>query len=711
MNLHKKYWRDIVSMNQNSVKEVPRECVSDIIKSIPIARNYSKRKKSDKTLFRNCMCAFDIETTYLDDVEQSIMYIWQFAVMDLRNGNIWYCFGRTWEQFTKLLDSFYHEGITVLVWVHNLSYEFQFMRHWLPFQKDKIFALKSRKVVRADIDGVQFRCSYIQTNKSLDAFTRDMGVVHQKLSGVEFDYSKKRYPWTEMTTEELQYCCNDVVGLLESMQVRMRMENDTLYSLPLTSTGYVRRLAKEAMRKFNHNQLQAMMCDVDVYKLLRLEFRGGDTHANRYHVNKILENVASYDRASSYPDVMLNYRFPMSAFTPRMITDIGELEKKCQIRDCCFIAVFTITNLQQRDIYYGAPYLSLDKAVEISGQVVDNGRILSANKAVYVFNDIDWEIVKSEYVGEVEISQVYIAKYGYLPQAFRDLVIDLFHKKTSLKNVDGQELNYMRSKELINSLYGMCAQNPVKPDVIYMDEPDQAFTLEDIVDIGEKLEKYNKKAFLLYAWGCWVTAWARLKLKEMINIVGDNFVYCDTDSVKFLVRDDYKRIVARIEEYNQGLKELSISNKGYADDKKGITHYLGVYEYEETYKQFKTLGAKKYAYTRQDGTFKITIAGVPKKAGAREMGTIENFNVGFVFRNSGKLESVYNDSDYGTYYTDDSSEHRIEIRSNVVLRESTYEIGLSLEYMYLLASVGNWDRFITQERLKWDEQKIIGNQG
>lgn len=698
-------------MNQNSVKEVQRECVSDIIKSIPIARNYSKRKKSDKTLFRNCMCAFDIETTYLDDVEQSIMYIWQFAVMDLRNGNIWYCFGRTWEQFTKLLDSFYHEGITVLVWVHNLSYEFQFMRHWLPFQKDKIFALKSRKVVRADIDGVQFRCSYIQTNKSLDAFTRDMGVVHQKLSGVEFDYSKKRYPWTEMTTEELQYCCNDVVGLLESMQVRMRMENDTLYSLPLTSTGYVRRLAKEAMRKFNHNQLQAMMCDVDVYKLLRLEFRGGDTHANRYHVNKILENVASYDRASSYPDVMLNYRFPMSAFTPRMITDIGELEKKCQIRDCCFIAVFTITNLQQRDIYYGAPYLSLDKAVEISGQVVDNGRILSANKAVYVFNDIDWKIVKSEYVGEVEISQVYIAKYGYLPQAFRDLVIDLFHKKTSLKNVDGQELNYMRSKELINSLYGMCAQNPVKPDVIYMDEPDQAFTLEDIVDIGEKLEKYNKKAFLLYAWGCWVTAWARLKLKEMINIVGDNFVYCDTDSVKFLVRDDYKRIVARIEEYNQGLKELSISNKGYADDKKGITHYLGVYEYEETYKQFKTLGAKKYAYTRQDGTFKITIAGVPKKAGAREMGTIENFNVGFVFRNSGKLESVYNDSDYGTYYTDDSSEHRIEIRSNVVLRESTYEIGLSLEYMYLLASVGNWDRFITQERLKWDEQKIIENQG
>ena len=687
-------------MSQSFVKEVQKEYLSSIIRDIPIARNYNRRKKVDKTLFRNCMCAFDIETTYLDEIEQSIMYIWQFAVMDLRTDNIWYCFGRTWDEFIELLNSFYHDGITIMIWVHNLSYEFQFLRHWLPFVKDKVFSLKSRKVVRADIDGIQFRCSYIQTNKSLDAFTKDMGVVHQKLSGVIFDYSKKRFPWTEMTQEELQYCCNDVVGLLEAMRVRMKMENDTLYSLPLTSTGYIRRLAKNAMKSYNYNQLHAMMCNEDVYRLLRLEFRGGDTHANRYHVNQILENVASFDRASSYPDVMLNYRFPMSAFTPRMITDIEELERKCKVRDCCFIAVFTITHLQQRDIYYGAPYLSLDKAVKISGQVVDNGRVLSADKAVYVFNDIDWKIVKSEYVGEVEISQVYIAKYGYLPRAFRDLVIDLFHKKTSLKNVEGQELNYIRSKELINSLYGMCAQNPVKPDVIYMDEPEQAFKLEEIVDIGEKLEKYNKKAFLLYAWGCWVTAWARLKLKEMINIVGDNFVYCDTDSVKFLVRDDYKRIIRKIEEYNKGLKELSISNNGYATDKKGIVHYLGVYEYEETYKKFKTLGAKKYAYVHEDGTFGITIAGVPKKAGAREMEKIENFNVGFIFRDTGKLESVYNDCDYGTYYPDDSPEHRIEIRSNIVLRESTYEIGLSAEYMYILASVGNWNEFLENERLK-----------
>ena len=635
------------------------------------------------------------------------MYIWQFAVMDLDTEQITVCFGRYWEEFVTLINDMYKNGITVMIFVHNLSYEFQFLRHILDFQKDKVFALKSRKVLRASCAGFEFRCSYIQTNKSLDSFTHDMGVAHHKLSGDDFDYSETRYPWTKLTEYQYSYCGYDVIGLLEAMKKRMDMEHDTLYSLPLTSTGYVRRLAKHAMKSFNYKQLHAMMCDEKVYTLLRAEFRGGDTHANRYHVNQILENVISYDRASSYPDVMVNYRFPMTAFKPCMISTVDELEKRAKIRDSAFIAVFTFTRLQQKDVYYGAPYLSKDKAIELSGEVVDNGRILSADYAVYVLNDIDWKIVKSEYVGDVQVEQVYTAKYDYLPKQFRELVIKLFTDKTALKNVEGQELNYMRSKELVNSLYGMCAQNPVKPEVLYIDSPESVFVLEDNININEKLEKYNKKAFLLYAWGCWVTSWARLKLKEMINIVGDRFVYCDTDSVKFIVTEDINKVVKKINEYNKGLKELSESNGGYAVDKKGITHYLGVYEYEGTYKKFKTLGAKKYVYVDEKDKLHITIAGVPKKKGAEELKCIENFHVGFVFKNTGKLESVYNDCDYGTYNPDSQVGHDIQIHTNVVLRESTYEIGLSAEYMYLLSSIGNWNDFIEGMRNKGNVLDMI----
>lgn len=48
------------------------------------------------------------------------------------------------------------------------------------------------------------------------------------------------------------------------------------------------------------------MPTLHVFELLREAFRGGDTHANRFYVGKILENVGSYDRESSYPYELVN---------------------------------------------------------------------------------------------------------------------------------------------------------------------------------------------------------------------------------------------------------------------------------------------------------------------------------------------------------------------------------------------------------------------
>ena len=301
-----------------------------LIQNVKAERNFKGRHKWDRTIFRKCICAFDIETTYIEDIEQSFMYIWQFAMMDLDSGLIYYCYDRDWKSFTTLISGINDDYLSTLVFVHNLSYEFQFFRHWL--ELTEVFALKSRKILSCKSDNVIFRCSYLQTNKSLGKFTSDMKVAHSKLSGEKFDYSKKRFPWTAMTKYELAYSCNDVIGLVEAMKKRMDNDNDTLYSLPLTSTGYVRRKAKHAMKNFNYKQLHEMFFDENVYILLRNEFRGGDTHANRYHSNKILKNVDSWDRASSYPDVMLNCEFPMSNFVPRLISNMEELLTLCEKR-------------------------------------------------------------------------------------------------------------------------------------------------------------------------------------------------------------------------------------------------------------------------------------------------------------------------------------------------------------------------------------------
>lgn len=684
-------WKKYIGTGQKATNEILALANNARALSISDRRN---RKKWDETTYSNVICAFDIETTRLKEIEQSIMYIWQFALLDIETGYIVCVYGRYWEEFADLMSALDGIGLSFMIFVHNLSYEFQWLRSVLPFMDEEVFSVKSRSILKVIMGSgrhLEFRCSYHQTHKSLDKLLKDCDVENKKL---DYDYSVRRYPWTELSQKEIEYCVNDVVGLVQAMYFRMIQSNDNLYTLPLTSTGYVRRLARNAMKQYNFNKLHSMMCNYTVYEMLREEFRGGDTHANRYYTGKIIDNVHSFDRASSYPDVMLNGRFPMSPFrlNPDCAT-INDIERLHRYGQAVLFRV-TFINIEQKDVYYGCPYLSRDKGCNIVNPVIDNGRILRADKYSCTINDVDFDIIKNEYVWEdILISDVYTARYGYLPEPLRQVVRDLFGNKTSLKGVDEKE--YMLAKELINALYGMCAQNPVKPDIIFHNIPTDEYACYELKDGDKmaKLERYNRKAFLLYAWGCWVTALARKRLKDCINIVGDDFVYSDTDSVKFIESDKFSVIKSRISELNTELREDSVRNGGVATDRMGNEHYLGVYEYEGVYDRFITLGAKKYAY-EQDGELSITIAGVNKKLGAKELGKLENLKIGFTFHEAGGLESVYNDTDFGWYAPDNENISReIYITRNVCLRPSTYTVGLTLEYLRVIDSPELWKDF------------------
>ena len=83
----------------------------------------------------------------------------------------------------------------------------------------------------------------------------------------------------------------------------------------------------------------------------------------------------------------------------------------------------------------------------------------------------------------------------------------------------------------------------------------------------------------------------------------------------------------------------------------------------------------------ENGKLHITIAGVNKKKGGQELGDIRNFREGFIFREAGGTESIYNDNIHFTYFLDG---HYILITDNVVIRESTYELGLTEEYRRIL---------------------------
>ncbi|MFW3388704.1 UNVERIFIED_CONTAM: hypothetical protein RF648_22240, partial [Kocuria sp. CPCC 205274] len=138
-----------------------------------------------------------------------------------------------------------------------------------------------------------------------------------------------------------------------------------------------------------------------------------------------------------------------------------------------------------------------------------------------------------------------------------------------------------------------------------------------------KLDEYNKSKnrFLYYAWGIWITAYARRNLWMAILELREDYVYSDTDSVKYLNPEKHQHF---FDKYNieiqrklqamadyHGLDSVLFSPQTI----KGETKTLGIWELEGIYKNFKTLGAKRYLVEKQDGSFELTVAGLPKNKG------------------------------------------------------------------------------------------------
>lgn len=663
----------------------PENFPYDWIYEIPLVKRKSGNQRTKKRVkYKDLITAFDIEATRLQDIEQSIMYVWQWQF-----GDEYTVVGRTWEQFEafqRKLKTVLEDSVLV-VFVHNLSYEFQFLRGIYQFTKDDVFAIKSRRVLKCNMhECFEFRCSYIHSNMNLDTYTKKMGVKHKKLTGA-FDYEKIRYPWTELTDEELAYCVHDVQGLVEAIEIEMSHDGDNLYTFPLTATGYVRRDAKKAMSQVNYQFVKQQLPDYEIYKMLREAFRGGNTHANRYYTNYTLHNVRSADRSSSYPDVMCNCKFPISEFYRLGDIQYQEVIKLLGIRQKAMIMRVAITGIVLRRIDWGCPYLSLSKCRHIENALEDNGRIISADYLETTITDIDLKIILEEYQWkDIKFYDVATARYGYLPDQLIKTICQYYHYKTELKNVPGQELLYMKSKNKLNSLYGMCAQDPVKQSILFIENDFK----EQNDNEEELLIAYNKKAFLAYQWGVWVTAWARYRLEEGIQLAhGDiddpkapQFVYCDTDSVKYLGEIDLSK-------FNKERVKDSKRSGAFATDPQGITHYMGVYEREHDMCEFRTMGAKKYVYRETpDDKLVSTIAGVSKTLGGKELeehGGIEAFTEGFTFVEAGGLEAVYNDNPEHRSIVRDG--HELNVTSNVVLRPSTYTLGLTADYKRLLTQV------------------------
>ena len=664
--------------------------------NIPAATRHAKHKKWS---YLNCFGTFDIETTTIHpDPElppEGFMYHWQ---MDI-GGVIVY--GRRWEEWLELMKVISEwielsEEKRMVIYIHNAGYEFQFIKNFLieEFGGCVVFATGRRQPVYIFTEyGFEFRCSMKLTNMSLHKATiNEYGVLHPKAKG-DLDYYKIRTADTPLDDTEFGYCISDVVSLYELIENRLINEGDTLDSIPLTSTGYVRRECRAECRKDRHYRdrvFKKQQMSKDVYILLKEAGRGGNTHTNRYMSGQIFEGVDSFDEVSGYPAMMLLKKYPMSKFSyyGKVETET-EFDRLLTENACLFRIILTKVKVRSSVLM---PYIPESKLTyKAAGGRYDNGRLLQCDYICMTVTDIDWNIIKKQYTyDEISISDFYIAKYDYLPEPLRNKVKEYFRVKCELKfqietcknETEKENLQYLynKQKNRLNGIFGMAYTSPVRPEITINDRGEW---IEGVLDIDVALEKFYKSrnSFLVYAWGVWTTALNRAHLERLIELTGKHTIYCDTDSSKAIITPG---ILKRIEAENRKI-EAECEKMGAFCDVGGKRYYVGTYEHEteKPYKNFCSLGAKKYAYTDDKG-FHITIAGVEKKTGAKEMKSIDNFKPGFIFRKAGGRTLYYNEAPKH-YITVDGC--TMLTASNVGMIDSTYELGITDEY----AEVIGWN--------------------
>ena len=650
-----------------------------------------------KVNYMEIICAFDIETTniYQKDKDGSplkeprpfaFMYHWQFCFDDQ------VVFGRTWEEFTTLLSTLEKRlnlslNNRIVIWVHNLSFEWQFMRCFLEYESG--FYLEERKPCKIlTKGGIEFRCSYILSNMSLAKFCEnEKGVIHYKLSSSDYDMEKIRTPLTVLSEYEQGYCYNDVRGLVEC--IKSRLEDDTLASLPLTSTGYVRRDLRIAVRKNKKYRSFFLNAKLDdhLYGMCRSAFRGGDTHANSARADQINTDVWSWDIKSSYPAVIMEEDYPFSAFAKMPVSYFqdNDMSDYCLIME---VAFFDIKYDKKGKNYCGMPYIPLAKCSHFSGnRIVDNGRVVKADFLCMTITNVDYDIICNEYdIGEKKIGEIWASKKAPLCNEIKNVTMDYYRAKTLLDGDPTKLYEYAKSKNRVNAIFG-CFVMRIDQSVVSWD-PKLLKYIDKTPPTAEALAKFynSRNNFLQYQQGLFITAYARKRLRDMLWTCGRDVIYCDTDSIKGV--GDH---TADFEKKNRELKQLAIDKGAYAPDRNGNNVYLGVWECETLpkdqggkglYNEFKTLGAKKYVYS-QDGKIKSTIAGVNKKAGAEYFAKhgVDGLKRGAIITESGHLTAFYNDDiihqitvDHCTFTT----------ASNVALVNNTYKIGVTEDYADIL---------------------------
>lgn len=498
------------------------------------------RKGSKRTVYLEDPVLLDTETSNNYDPETGTgcgwIYQWAFnfgdmdcigtytseLIVDLMNAT-----ARSIEQ-AKAED---HDlDVKCLVFVHNLSYDIQYLKNWLMeiFPDFKILAVQPHKFITFSCGPFEFRCTYKLANRSLAKWGKDLGIRHKKKSGL-IDYHVRRYPDEPRTYDDWLYMLYDIWALRDCVYKQMEIYGDNVASIPLTSTGYIRREARKNYKKdlrSNRRFFLRSRMTTEVYKALKLAGAGGITQGNRifedvrvdvdeiwnkrpdaFERDEPIRKIKHVDFRSHYPTQQAAsdeiYGFPQDKFSLYFRYTVGgkrlhdwHIIDRLSKTHCLLLEIC----IKDPEILPGItlPYLQSAKAVQgrigsykvdedgnlkwrgFMVEVEDNGRILKASGWCRLFlTEWDLKWLRKQYKFEYEIKTIWKSPRGAIPRYLRDTVDEFFIQKSELKGelkhleeikadewkIIDARINLMKSKNGLNGIFGMCFTDPVRQEL------------------------------------------------------------------------------------------------------------------------------------------------------------------------------------------------------------------------------------------------------
>jgi len=618
---------------------------------------YEKRAgRGDNSTYNDVLIMADTETSKHTHtgIEENHIVCWSVSIRAFNHNIVTLYGGKPTElvdTINRILEQFKGEH-TVIYW-HNLSYDWVFIRKFMFKQFGEPTHMLSTKphypIMIEWENGLMFKDSLILAQRKLEKWANDLDVEHKKAVGCwDYDKIRNQDDVFYLTTEELKYIEQDTLAGVECLQKTMDKLNKHIYSMPMTATGIPREEVRKLGKENNAREKYKKQCPTFEQQMkLEKVYHGGFTHGNRHYLNTTITEecfgiIEGLDFSSSYPFCLLAFTYPCEKFTPTDNCKLSYILLSAEKYAFIFKLILYKPRLKSDSV--PMPCLQYSKCEKSINAVLDNGRILCADYIEIYINEIDAQLIDRYYTFEGHLCvEVESAMKSYLPRWFTDYVYNCYKNKTILKDTgDGNydAVLYSIAKSLINSLYGMCVQKPIKENIIE-DYATGTYTVEEN-EPADLYEKHTKKqtSILPYVWGVWCTSYA---MRNLFTLGGccKWWWYSDTDSC-YGSQWDFEKV----DVYNERCKKLLRQNGYDAVLFNNREYWLGIAERDadSVYTEFRYMGSKRYCgRSLKDGQLHITVAGVPKKAFKCLKDDITNFKPFMVFDGvtSGKMQHTY----------------------------------------------------------------------